>query len=196
MNIYENFQLSEILYYKIGPKARFVLKIQDYADVEEALAFIKTHQIKKVLPVGLGANLLMSEKFFDGAILWFAKPEDTQITIGETGLIEAFASHSLDDLIHFSFKHGYVGLEWAGGLPSTVGGAVRGNVGAFGNEIKQYVEKVEVIDTSDENMHKKVLTNQELDFSYRSSIIKKIASFLYLNDFFFFTVIKILLSVS
>jgi UDP-N-acetylmuramate dehydrogenase len=126
----------------------------------------------------------MSEKFFDGAILWFAKPEDTQITIGETGLIEAFASHSLDDLIHFSFKHGYVGLEWAGGLPSTVGGAVRGNVGAFGNEIKQYVEKVEVIDTSDENMHKKVLTNQELDFSYRSSIIKKQQHLLITKVFF------------
>jgi UDP-N-acetylmuramate dehydrogenase len=140
------------LYYKIGPKARFVLKIQDDGDVKEALAFVKKHQIKKILPVGLGANLLMSEDFFDGAVLWFAKPEVTQITVGKTGLIEAFASHSLDDLIHFSFKHGYVGLEWAGGLPSTVGGAIRGNVGAFGNEIRQCVEKVEIIDISNETM--------------------------------------------
>jgi UDP-N-acetylmuramate dehydrogenase len=77
----------------------------------------------------------------------------------------------LDDVIRFSFSNGFVGLEWAGGLPSTVGGAIRGNVGAFGKEIEQVVEKVEVIDTA-KNNELKVLTHDQLDFSYRESSIK------------------------
>jgi UDP-N-acetylenolpyruvoylglucosamine reductase len=63
MNVYENFSLSEILYYKIGGKARYVLKMQNYQDVVEALSFVKTNHISRILPVGLGANLLMSEDF-------------------------------------------------------------------------------------------------------------------------------------
>jgi UDP-N-acetylmuramate dehydrogenase len=172
MNIYENFQLSEILYYKIGGKARYILKIQNYEDLLEALAFVKKNNIHRILPIGLGANLLMSDEFFDGAVLWFTKPDEQLIKIQEDGLIEVFASHLLDDVILFSFANSFTGLEWAGGLPSTVGGAVRGNVGAFGNEIKQIVEKVEVIDTS-RNNEVTYLSKQELEFSYRSSIVKK-----------------------
>lgn len=172
MNIYEDFQLSEILYYKIGGKAKYVLKIQNYEDVLEALEFVKKNHIPRILPVGIGANLLMTQDFFDGAVLWFAKPEESLITIQEDGLIEIFASHLLDDLIQFSFQYGFTGLEWAGGLPSTIGGAIRGNVGAFGEEIKQVVEKVEVIDTKQDN-RVRILRNDELDFLYRSSIIKK-----------------------
>jgi UDP-N-acetylmuramate dehydrogenase len=182
MKIYENFQLSEILYYKIGGKARFVLKIQNHQDVLEALDFVKRNNISQILPVGLGANLLMTEEFFDGAVLWFAKPDEQLITIGEDGIIEAFASHLLDDVIQFSFSNGFTGLEWAGGLPSSIGGAIRGNVGAFGNEIKQVTEKVEVIDTSDNSL--RILTNEEIDFSYRNSLIKKQPKFLVTRVFF------------
>ncbi|MBP9719073.1 MAG: UDP-N-acetylmuramate dehydrogenase [Candidatus Levybacteria bacterium] len=173
MNIYENFSLAEILYYKIGGKAKYVLKIQNPQDLAEALAFVKRNHITRILPVGLGANLLMSEDFFDGAIFWFARPTEPLMSVHEDGRIEAFAGYLLDDVIQFSFSHNFIGLEWAGGLPSTAGGAVRGNVGAFGNEIRNIVEKVEVLDIRNEEIVTKILLNEELDFGYRSSIVKK-----------------------
>lgn len=183
MNVYENLSLSEILYYKIGGIARYVLKMQNFQDVLEALAFVKENHISRVLPIGLGANILMTEDFFDGAVLWFAKPDEQLLRVTENNLIEAFASHLLDDVIHFSFTHGFVGLEWAGGLPSTVGGAVRGNVGAFGKEIKQLVEKVEVIDTAKDN-ELCILTNDQFEFSYRESIVKKQPNLIVVRAFF------------
>lgn len=185
MNIYENFSLSEILYYKIGGKARYVLKIQNFQDVTEALEFVKINHISRVLPIGLGANLLMSEEFFDGAVLWFAKPDESLIHVTKDRLVEVFASHLLDELIRFSFTNGFVGLEWAGGLPSTVGGAIRGNVGAFGKEIEQVVEKVEVIDTA-KNNELVLLTHDQLDFTYRGSSIKKQPNLIVVRAFFRF----------
>ena len=173
MNIYENFSLAEILYYKIGGEAKYVLKIQDAQDLLEALEFVEKNHISHILPVGLGANLLMSDAFFDGAVFWFAKPTEPLMSVHEDGRLEAFAGYLLDEVIQFSFSHNLVGLEWAGGLPSTVGGAVRGNVGAFGNEIKKVVEKVEVIDIHNGKVETKTLFNMDLDFGYRSSIIKK-----------------------
>lgn len=184
MTIYENFQLSEILYYKIGGRAKYVIKIQNMDDVEEALDFVEKHDIKRILPVGLGANLLMTEDFFDGAILWFAHPDEQLIETTPDGLVEAFAGHLLDDVIRFSFMNSFVGLEWAGGLPSSVGGSVRGNVGAFGFDIKRVIAKAEVLDIQDGKRERKMLTNSELDFSYRSSIIKKQPHLIVLRAFF------------
>lgn len=174
MILFENFPLKDILYYKIGGKARFVLKIQNRNDLLEALEFIKKNQIKKTLMVGLGANLLVSDNFFDGAVLWFVKPDKSSIKQDLDGLVEVFASETLDDLIQFCFKHNLRGLEWAGGLPSTIGAAVRGNVGAFGEEIGKTAEKVEVCDMYSKLVYytKKILTNNDLKFSYRNSLIK------------------------
>ena len=107
MNIYENFSLAEILFYKIGGKAKYVLKIQNYEDLLEALDFVEKNHIKRILPVGIGANLLMTQDFFDGAVLWFAKPDEQLIRINKDGLVEVFASHLLDDVIRFSFINSF-----------------------------------------------------------------------------------------
>ena len=61
-------------------------------------------------------------------------------------------------------------MEWAGGLPGTLGGAVRGNAGAFGGEIKDSIFKVEALDN---NLNLRKLSNKQCQFSYRSSIFKK-----------------------
>ena len=65
---------------------------------------------------------------------------------------------------------GLSGLEWAGGLPGTLGGAIRGNAGAFGGEIKDVILEVEALD---EKGNLKTLSRKQCNFSYRSSIFKK-----------------------
>lgn len=174
MDVYKDFPLSEILYYRIGGKAKFVLKIQNKDDLLEALNFIQKEKVKRILLVGLGSNLLVSDDFFDGVVFWFSKGEgNSQIKLKSENLIEVFSSVLLDDLIQFSFKSNLIGLEWAGGLPSTVGGAIRGNAGAFGREIKNIVNIVEIVQLLNSSFVQKYFTNDQLQFEYRGSIIKQ-----------------------
>lgn len=177
MDIYNTFPLSKILFYKIGGIAKFVLKIESKEDLISAFDFIQKNNPhafgKKILPVGLGSNLLVADGFFDGAVIWFAKPKNQSIKILEKGIVKAFASETLDDVIQFSFKNNLKGLEWAGGLPSTVGGAIRGNVGAFGGEIKDNVYKIEAFEIGENGITSKEFTNSQLNFSYRNSLIKQ-----------------------
>lgn len=186
MHIYKNFPLKDIIYYGIGGRARFVLKVQNKDDLLEALEFIKINNPpaggEKVLTIGLGSNLLVSDGFFDGAVLWFAKPEVHKFNFTKEGLVEAFASENLDDLIQFSFEHNLIGLEWAGGLPGTIGGGIRGNVGAFGKELGNSVAKVEVFDITSNQI--KVLDSKDLKFSYRSSYVKDNKNLIVISVFF------------
>ncbi len=171
MKVNQNVNLSEFLWYKIGGTAKYVLDVSNVHEVQESIEFIQKNNIQQVFVLGLGANLIFTLNYFDGAIIRFVQPQGTSIRLIGEDQIEAFAGETLDDVIQFGFDHNLIGLEWAGGLPSTVGASVRGNVGAFGGEVKDLVEKVEVVDKSSNEI--KVLANQYLNFSYRESIVKK-----------------------
>lgn len=184
MTVHTNFLLSEILYYQIGGRAQFVLEVHNQEDLLRAFEFVQDQKIEKVLPVGLGSNLLVSDEEFKGAVIWFSKPDEELIERSSNGKVKAFASCLLDDLIQFSFRNNLRGLEWAGGLPSTVGGAIRGNVGAFGSEIKDSVLKAKVIDLSFENFNVQEFTNSALQFSYRDSFLKRSKNLLIVEGVF------------
>ena len=185
MVVYKNFPLSKILYYKIGGNAKFVLKIENKKDLLQALEFVRENNIEKILPLGLGSNILVNDKSFDGAVLWFCKAEFSTVKIIKDNLIEAFASESLDDLIQFCFSKNLTGFEWAGGLPSTVGGAVRGNVGAFGGEISKSVDSIEVFEVrEDGEFIQKTFKAPDLGFSYRESLVKKHKNWIIGNSYF------------
>lgn len=181
MQIFRDFFLSEILYYKIGGSAKFVLKIENKEDLLEALDFVKNNKIKRVMPIGLGSNLLVNDDFFDGAVLWFSSTSKNSIVQKDGSIIEVFASSILDDLIQFAFNKNLIGLEWAGGLPSTVGGAVRGNAGAFGGDIGNIVNIVEIVKLLDDGYRIEKLTRDQLEFGYRDSLIKRDKNLLVVN---------------
>jgi UDP-N-acetylmuramate dehydrogenase len=121
-----------VLYYKIGGTARLFLEASGRDGVYRALEAVSRRRLERLVVVGLGSNLLFPDGVFEGAVLQIAAPGTPQIRLAGSGQVEAFAGVSLDDVVAFGFEHGLAGLEWAGGLPGTVGAAVRGNVGAFG----------------------------------------------------------------
>lgn len=170
MQIHDNLSLKDILFYKIGGTAKLVLEIKSRDDIIAALDYIKKNHIEKFLVVGLGSNLLMHDADFDGAVIFITKPEQQDISLTDEGLIGVYAGQTLDELIQFSFANGFVGLESLGGLPSTVGGAIRGNAGAFGTEMEDVLEKVEVLDMMSGQI--KQMTNADCQFSYRNSLFK------------------------
>src|SRR3989344_6085120 len=145
MKVYHDFDLKDILWYKIGGKARLLIEVENKEDVKRAFELLRKEKIKKIFFLGLGSNLIFPDEYFDGAVIRF-KMGPNSIRLIKPHIIEADAGVVLDDVIQFAFEHNLVGLEWAGGLPGQVGAAIRGNVGAFGSEIKDSVKEAEVFE--------------------------------------------------
>lgn len=184
MKIRQNVPLKDILYYKIGGKTRWLLEVQSTDDAVEAIEFIQTNKVDKYMVVGLGANLVMPDEDFPGVIIRMKSPGMSGIRMTHDGILVAFAGNTLDEMIQYSFKNNLVGLEVLGGLPSTVGGAIRGNAGAFGVEMKDVVVKVSVLEITDAGYEMREFTKSDCQFAYRDSIFKHNSRFIVLKGLF------------
>lgn len=173
MILCENFSLKDILWYKIGGIARYLIDVENDEDVVKAVEFIKKNKLPRAFFIGHGSNLIFTDDFFDGAVVRFVAPKKSSIRLVGNSIIEAFAGETLDSVIKFAFENNLIGLEWAGGLPGTVGAAIRGNVGAFGGEIKDNVKEVTLLEITERKMKFITLKRFELKFDYRSSLVKK-----------------------
>lgn len=180
MIIQKDFSLSQILWYKIGGTAKYLLEIAGRNDLEEAILFLQEHHLyreKKYIIVGSGSNLIFTDNYYAGAIIHFVPNKDKKLSFAievfDDSLVTAFAGESFDDLIQFSFANNLVGLEWAGGLPGTVGAGVRGNVGAFGDEIKDTFYSAEIVKLGKDSIKYEETKKLSMNFAYRQSIIKQ-----------------------
>lgn len=183
MKVYKDFSLSEVLWYKIGGRAHYLLEAYNEKSIEQAFAFIEKNHITKVFIVGLGSNLLFTDEYYDGAVIRIVS---NSVNIKRTGdLFEAYAGEVLDDVIQFSFQSNTVGLEWAGGLPGTIGAAVRGNVGAFGGEIKDSFHSAKILEWHAKDFQINTFNKNDLEFSYRTSIVKTQKNFIIVSASFF-----------
>ncbi len=166
MKFKENIILSQFSSYKIGGPARYFFDAKNIADLRRALEYAEEKKLV-VFVLGGGTNLLINDKGFDGLVI--KSSFDSMEISGER--IRAGAGVLMEDLLGFAIKHGFSGLEWAGGLPGTLGGAIRGNAGAFGGEIKDNVETVESFDIP--GFSPRTRDFPECRFGYRSSIFKE-----------------------
>ena len=135
MDVHSDFEIRNELWYRIGGKVKYLIDVENKEDIKKAYEFLRKEKIKKVFFLGLGSNLIFTDEYFDGAVVRFV-PSSDPIRLIRPHIIEADAGAVLDDVIKFAFEHNLIGLEWAGGLPGNLGAAIRGNVGAFGGEIK------------------------------------------------------------
>lgn len=185
MQVLHDADMSTHLWYQLGGKAKYLLKASTRQDIEEALDFISDNAISKIFVCGLGANLIFTDDYFDGAVLQIVSGEnklydDVSLSrsVADThfkrngNVITAFSGEVLDNLVVYALQHNLTGLEWAGGLPGTVGAGIRGNVGAFGGEIKDSVLEAEVIEFGSKDFQIKKMTREELNFTYRTSTVK------------------------
>ena len=172
MQIHKEFDLSQVLWFRIGGKARYFLECTSRQDIFEALDFVEEHHPERIFILGLGSNLIFTDDYFDGVVIQIGAIAKPQISFSDD-LATAFAGETLDAMIQLSFNHQLAGLEWAGGLPGTVGAGVRGNVGAFGGEIKDRLIAAEVLQFDDKNIDVLEMKNEDFNFSYRHSIVKE-----------------------
>lgn len=163
MNIKENVLLKDLSTFKIGGKAKYVVFAENNDDVIEALRFSQENNLP-VGMIGAGCNLIITDDDIEGLII---KMNTKSIDIKDR-LLFADAGVSLASLTAFGQKHNLTGMEWAPSVPSSVGGAIRGNAGAFGGETKDRLKQVRVYQDG------KIVDIEadELDFQYRYSTFK------------------------
>ena len=150
--------------FRIGGPADIYIE-PEHNDIVGILHFLKMENVPFII-IGNGSNLLVSDQGIEGAVIALGK-KSGKITInGDTIVAEAGAL--LSTVANQAAEAGLTGLEFASGIPGTLGGAVYMNAGAYGGEIKDVLESVTVIDEAFENHQYKP---QELDMSYRHSAL-------------------------
>lgn len=152
---------------KVGGKADIYMEPDG---IEELIDFIKCLR-KKEIPyfiIGNGTNLLVSDDGIRGAVIKLGD-KIAKIEVKENKII-AECGALLTNISKIAAENSLTGMEFISGIPGSVGGAVFMNAGAFGTEMKDIVEKVEVLNL---DFKSEILDNKQMEFGYRKSIINK-----------------------
>lgn len=166
IKIQENIPLAPLTTFKIGGPALYYTEAHTASDVMEAIEYAKTESVPAFV-FGGGSNVLFSDQGFPGLVIHMVS-KGVQI---EGERVTAFAGTKLLDLILAVEEHGLAGLENLSGVPGFVGGAVRGNAGAFGSEVSTWLTEVTAVNLREGMV--KTFKKEECTFSYRKSFFKE-----------------------
>lgn len=169
MNVREYVPLAELTTFEIGGPARYFAEVSNEAEIRDALGWAREKNVPFFVVAG-GSNLLVPDSGLDGLVIRVVGKKFSMMDVGRPSL-EAQAGCNLLMLIRATAEQGLGGWEKLSGIPGTIGGAVRGNAGAFGPEIKDFVTWVRAINTKTEDVHE--FSNVECEFDYRMSFFKK-----------------------
>ncbi|MBI2450896.1 MAG: UDP-N-acetylmuramate dehydrogenase [Parcubacteria group bacterium] len=151
---------------KIGGPTRYFASIATLEDLRNALEWAKSRQIKWTA-IGGGSNIIASDNGFDGLLIRVAaqnfKVDRERVYVG--------AGNNLFESIKKLNNLELAGLEKMAGIPGTIGGAIYGNAGAYGQEISNHLVKAEIFDPRQNRVF--WLSKNECQFGYRDSIFKK-----------------------
>lgn len=161
----ENVLLAPHASFRIGGPARFFFRASSGDDAVRAMRAASAARIPCFLLAG-GTNVLFSDEGYAGLVVLM----ENRAWSMEGRRVRAESGAAMRDLVDAAIARGLAGLEWAGGLPGTVGGAVRGNAGAFGGEMKDSVVSVRAADRTGSA---RSFSREECGFSYRSSVFKE-----------------------
>lgn len=164
--IVEKVPLKEHTTYKVGGVASCFIYPENVKQLITLLKYAKENNIKhKVL--GNGSNTLFSDNKYEGIIIKLDKFDYVEV---KKTIIVVGAGYNLMKLAQLAARKSLAGLEFASGIPGTIGGAVYMNAGAYKSDMGYIVKRVKVL-TPDYRVI--TMTNKELDFHYRSSFFQK-----------------------
>ena len=174
LSIKENVPLRELTTFKIGGPARYYVEVKTESEIKEALNWARTRKLPHVVLAG-GSNVLVPD---DGLEALMIRLVSNKHSFQGASLV-ADAGCNLLDLIRNASILGLGGWEKLSGIPGTIGGAVRGNAGAFGTEIKDVCTLVRALDCN--SMEIREFKNEECAFAYRNSFFKHHPEWIILN---------------
>lgn len=160
--LFENELMSGYTTFKTGGKASELYKVYNIDGLITVLNKLKEENVKPLI-VGNGSNLLVSDKGIDVPVIVIGQGLD-DISVEGTK-IKAGAGAMLSAVAKVALANSLAGMEFASGIPGTVGGAIYMNAGAYGGEMKDIVESVEVIIDGEPQ----TIAGSDMDFDYRHS---------------------------
>ncbi len=152
--------------FRVGGTADFFVEIGSPEELLDIINYL-TETDRSYFILGNGSNLLVRDKGYEGVILHLGERFNSITVEGNT--ITAQAGALLSTVAKTAAKNGLSGMEFAAGIPGTIGGAVVMNAGAYEGEMKQIITKVTVMTREGEILE---LDNETMEFGYRTSIIK------------------------
>ena len=166
MNILENVSASSFTTLRIGGRVKYFAPV---FSVKELIQLIKRSNDENLpyLVIGGGSNLLVADDGYKGMII-----QNLIRGIKKTnGMIEVGSGTDLQELVWWANAHGISGFEKLAGIPGTVGGAIYGNAGAYGQNISDNLSWMEILEK--ESLEIKKLNKDDCDFGYRDSGFKR-----------------------
>lgn len=166
-NVYRNEPMRKHTTFRIGGPADFYLCPHSAKEIQKAVEICQEDGLPYFI-LGNGSNLLVSDHGYRGVVIQLWK--NVSDILVEGCLIRAKAGASLAKIAGEALEEGLTGMEFAAGIPGTLGGAVVMNAGAYGGEMKDILKEVLVMDKQGEIF---TLKKEELHLGYRTSIIKE-----------------------
>ena len=166
-NVKQQEPMSRHTTFRIGGPADFYLCPHSTKEVQEIVEICKEENLPYFV-LGNGSNLLVSDKGYRGVVIQLWK-NFSDITVKDC-CIQAKAGALLSKVAAEALEAGLTGMEFASGIPGTIGGAAFMNAGAYGGEMKDIIKSVKVLDTQGEV---RILPKEELKMGYRTSIVKE-----------------------
>lgn len=172
--IYTHVNLKKYTSYKLEGKALVLVIPSDVDALIQVLDYSKKNDIKyKIL--GNGSNLIFSDNFYEGILIKLDAFQNLEI---KGNKVTVGAGYSLVKLSLKTASLGLSGLEFASGIPGTVGGAVYMNAGAYNSDMGYVVKRIRVLTPDFEVI---TMENEQLDFHYRTSFLMKNSGFICLE---------------
>ena len=179
-SIEEHATLKNLNTYRIGGTARYLVSPNSIQDLICILKILKENHIKYFI-LGNGSNIVLSNHEYDGAVIHLnrlnglAIHEDLNMAYAEAGTM-------LPKLAQESVNKSLTGLEFAIGIPGTVGGSICVNAGAYNSCILDYVSSVTVIN---ENLELETIEHEDITYGYRTSMFKEDKKYIIVGAKFF-----------
>jgi len=167
LGVKRNIKLAEQTTFQVGGRAKYFLQVSNKQQLCRALSWAKSKSLP-IFVLGGGSNILFQDKPYPGLVIKIANNRINKI---KRNTIVVGGGMYLPQLERKFLENSWTGLEWARGIPGTVGGAIHGNAGAFGHEIKELVKKVITIDPL--TLEEKVYSPSQCKFCYRGSVFKE-----------------------
>ena len=163
----ENADGKKLCSFRVGGKIRVAVRPRNAEQIRDVYGFLKKHRIKNAL-LGKGSNIIVDDRGYEGVVVLLNEMSNVEI---KENVIDVGAGASMQALAVAAQKSGLLGLEFAHGIPGSVGGGIYMNAGAYGGEICLVLESCTCFDkVSGETV---VFSNEECGFSYRRSVFQQ-----------------------
>ena len=165
----ENVRMANYTTARVGGTVLGLVPVNTLEELRKAASFLWSESVPFKL-IGSGSNILVSDKGYAGVILLNRCHNIKIHSQEEPPTIYAESGANLSNIARMTALRGLTGMEWAGSVPGSVGGAIYGNAGAFGSDVSQCLLTVQILTPEQGEV---TLTADQMAFSYRSSILKR-----------------------